>query len=559
MAKNHFDVIYENNKLLNSGLADVTGEIYFNVSSAAAENAMKESEYLAATGGTRHDVYEDTAQKELAGQVSVAYKQAYNRYDLSKPTYGLSGRNLYGTGAQNSGYAKYAAKVNEDALKSNLSTIEQSKVAAQNEIAYSTEALKRQNQQAYAEYLSKYGTILDDYNRYFDKDEYTDAQIIAKLKKDGYTDDQIAAIPQLKTERAYEEKVSDPNYTFDRDALISDLGAGNVSPEFATIKLLENYGIGDAAKMAEDINAGRISQEAGEAWVDTVIASYGENGARVPYTYIDAWEENGLLTPEEALDYKRTVNKERADAAVTAFDSAANVDKFLKAWGGSDLVDQDGNPISDVAKSAYALQKVVDLVNTGVFESNGMGNDAAIKEIFSAYTEKVKNASETDAEAMLAAANAIYEKAKANGSPNQETLKDAVGRMYAKVSIDNVIDELSKNATDGFTTLANYAAAVLYGNEDAGSSDIRSIQEEYIKGYIQKNNIKVYKQHFSDYGRDSLTGKTTSRVGVAYYIEVNGYRVVVGANYDVGSNHRDFTSEQLTALEHFVGEFEELK
>ena len=525
--KNHFDVIYENNKLLNSDLADVTGEIYFNVSSAAAENAMKESEYLAATGGTRHDVYEDTARKELAGQVSDANKQAYNQYDLSKPTYGLSGRNLYGTGTQNSGYARYAARVNEDALKSNLSTIEQIKVAAQNEIAYSTEALKQQNQQAYAEYLSKYGTILDDYNRYFDKDEYTDAQIIEKLKKDGYTDDQIAAIPQLKTEREYEEKVNEENYTFDRDSLISDLGAGNVSPEFASIKLLENYGIGDAAKMAEDINAGRISQEAGEAWVDTVINAYTEGGARVPYTYIDAWEENGLLTPEEALDYKHTVNKERADAAVTAFDSAENVDQFLSLFG-------EGYDAPDSVKYSRALELLVSLDKTGVLASNGVKYTEVLNKAAENYTKAILEADVQNASMMLEYANDLYEKAKENNYPHLAELKEAVGQMHVNDGLTSIQKEFNIDAKNGIVALGNWASAVIDEDEKAGSADFKEAQESAIKKFIEDKGISV--EILKTVGQRGL-------IAEKIVINYDGKRLEV--------NSRSLTSESIDALNEF--------
>lgn len=600
MGKNLYDLTVENNDKINSQLYDETGMVTVPLYGAAAESAMSESEYLAATGGTSHTLYNLEAQKELDAQVAGQRAQAGTLYELSKPTYGVKGKQLYDLGANNSGYAKYLGNANKKALKQNLYAIDEGEKAAKQEIAANTAQLKAQNISNYAQYVSKYGSVLDDYERY-ESENYSPAQIQQKLLKDGYTADQIGAVDRLRAERDLVKEGEPPN----RNDILYALQEGTVSQEWAEGQLLSSYTYKDGAKVAEDVKNGIITDETAKAWAKTTLDTYADAGVRLEYADVDALVKNGVLDKATADAYKVETNALRSDLAQKAFDSPADLDRFLDAWGGSDLVDQDGNPISDGAKSAYALQKVVDLVNTGVFESNGMGNEDAIEKTFSAYTEKVKNASETDSEYMLAAANAIYEDEKRKvlyerwsedapevgvhyNTPESEgkkrvnqmyrletkdqrereleslertvgSLKREVGKMYAKASINNVIDELAKNATDGFATLANYAAAVLYGNEGAGSSDIRSIQEEYIKGYIQENNIKVYKQHFSDYGRDSRTGKTTKRIGDAYYIEVNGYRVVVGANYDIGSNHRDFTSEQLTALEHFVGGFEELK
>lgn len=534
MAKNLYDLTVENNDKINSQLYDETGMVTVPLYGAAAESAMSESEYLAATGGTSHTLYNLEAQKDLNAQVAGQRAQAGTLYELSKPTYGVKGKQLYDLGVNNSGYAKYLGDSNKKALKQNLYAIDEGEKAAKQEIAVNTAQLKAQNISNYAQYVSKYGTVLDDYERY-ESENYSPAQIQQKLLKDGYTADQIGAVDRLRAERDLIKEGEAPN----RDNILSALQEGTVSQEWAEGQLLSSYTYKDAAKVAEDVKNGIITEETANAWAKTTLDTYAISGIRLPYADVDALVKDGVLDKATADAYKQETNAIRSELAQKAFDSPTDLNQFLKAWGGSDLVDQDGNPISDGAKSAYALQKVVDLVNTGVFESNGMGNADAIEEIFSAYTEKVKNASETDAETMLAAANAVYEDEKRKlydrwsedsdlhegGVPyitpesegkkllNQmyqlETkdqrereleslkrtvgsLKDAVGQMYVAANVKGTEDDFKASTKDGITALGNWAAGIVYENNDViFDKDYSQAQKNAFEDFIKDKDISV--------------------------------------------------------------------
>lgn len=544
MGKNLYDLTVENNDKINSQLYDETGMVTVPLYGAAAESAMSESEYLAATGGTSHTLYNLEAQKELDKQVAGQRAQAGTLYELSKPTYGVKGKQLYDLGVNNSGYAKYLGDANKKALKQNLYAIDEGEKAAKQEIAVNTAQLKAQNISNYAQYVSKYGTVLDDYERY-ESENYTHEQIQQKLLKDGYTADQIGAVDRLRAERDLGKDA--PN----RDNILHALQEGTVSKEWAEGQILGSYTYKDAAKVAEDVKNGIITDEAAKAWAKTTLDTYAVSGIRLPYADVDALVKDGVLDKATADAYKVETNAIRSDLAQKAFDSPTDLNQFLKAWGGSDLVDQDGNPISDGAKSAYALQKVVDLVNTGVFESNGMGNEDAIDKIFSAYTEKVKNASETDSETMLAAANAIYEDAKKDFDSVKDdlytdellarwkefsTLKDAVGQMYADAMLQSVENNFNLSAKDGFATLGNISAAVVYGDALAGNPDFKEIQESAIEKFIKDNGIEVhmgYKQ----------TSATSSADLNSVSIRYNGK--VYGIGIDT------LTKEQIDAFKHY--------
>ncbi len=535
--KNLYDLTVENNDKINSQLYDETGMVTVPLYGAAAESAMSESEYLAATGGTSHTLYNLEAQKDLDAQVAGQRAQAGTLYELSKPTYGVKGKQLYDLGANNSGYAKYLGNANKKALKQNLYAIDEGEKAAKQEIAVNTAQLKAQNISNYAQYISKYGTVLDDYERY-ESENYSPAQIQQKLLKDGYTADQIGAVDRLKAERDLIPEGQAPN----RDDILYALQEGTVSKEWAEGQLLSSYLPSDTAKVAEDVKNGLITEETAKAWAQSTLDTYATSGIRLPYANVDAWVKEGIIDKETADAYKRETNAIRSDLAQKAFDSPADLDRFLDAWGGSDLVDQDGNPISDGAKSAYALQKVVDLVNTGVFESNGIGNKDAIEKTFSAYTEKVKNASETDAETMLAAANAIYEDAKANGDPNLATLKDAVGEMFAADAMQSTQNSFSVGGEGGFRALGNWASAALYGNEAAGNSDFKEAHESAIKKFIEDHDISIVRVSTGGQSRNP------SDYGFAYYVKYDGKTYKAGENKLLGDD-QDFTKEELDALE----------
>lgn len=535
--KNHYDVIRENNKILNSGLADVTNELYFGVSGAAAQNAMTESEYLTATGGTRHDLYNIEANKELSAQVSDATKQAYTAYDVSKPTYGVAGQSLYNAGMQNSGYAKFASDQNKKALKQNLKTIDQSKATAQAEINYNTELLKNQNQQAYYKYLDKYGTVLDDYNRYLEKDEYTEAQIVKKLQEDGYTADQINAIPMLQREREYQTEETT------RDTILADLNEGKISGEFAQIQLLSNYGTEDADKIAEDVKNGIISPEAAQGWADALIAGADEAGARYSDDTITEWQNSGIISQEQADAYKAESAQIRSELASKAFDSMENIDNFLAQFeeGYADIADPTegmsdmqkwfyDHPIAGKSQRDAYAQKVEQLkahkAESALTHITQMLTDGSIdaktlETAVQGYTEMLKGMNDTEATDMLMHAKTLYNRVKAEaeygvyegqypplpaerkditGNATVEEMRKAVGGMIAEVGMESVYEKFNLDVTDGILNLGNYAAMVKGNDPRIGGADFSQIQQEEIAQYIKDRGIKL--TYTTDYRHD---------------------------------------------------------
>ena len=575
--KNLYDVIVDNNRKINSDLADVTGEPLYSVGTAAAENAMKESEFLAATGGTRHDLYNIEAKKELSAQVGQAQKEAQTLYDLSKPTYGKTAKSLYDVGMQNSGYAKYATNVNAESLKQNLYSIDESKKAAQQTIDANTAALKAQNQQAYAQYLSQYGTVLDDYNRYKDKDEYTEAQIIKKLQEDGYTADQINAIQMLQAERTHAEGEAN------RDALISDLNDGKISREFAQIQLLSTYGTEDADKIAEDVKNGIISPEAAQGWADSRIAGADEAGARYSDDTITQWQNSGIISQEQANAYKAESAKIRSELASKAFDSMENVDNFLAQFeeGYADVKDPTegmsdmqkvfyNHPIAGKAKrDAYAQEveqlKVVKaesaLTHITQMLTDGSIDAKTLETAAQGYTDMLKGMNDTEATEMLGYARQLYDDArkdfneKSDGMTAEQitseygkvmALGKAVEQMYISDNIESVKQNMQVSAQDGLRAFGNWASGTLYGNEEViGTSDYKYMQNKAIQEFIEQNDIKVYTVQLGGQSRDPKA------YGVAYYISYNGKVQKAGQNMQVGDS--DFTVEQINAIKGVLG------
>lgn len=527
--KNPYDIYVDNNKKVNSQLYDLSGTVTVPLAGAALENAQTESEYLASTGGTNHNLYNLEAKKELNAQVSEQKKQAGTLYDLSKPTYGVKGKQLYDLGLNNSGYGKRLYDLNEEGYKKNLYDIAEGEKSAQQQIEANTEALKNQNLYNYSQYLSKYYTVLDAYEKY--ENEGLDKSLIPeKLLKDGYTADQIGAVDMLRNERDAEYptgKYRDEG----RAKLLSDLEEGLISKEYAQAKLLELYDFhSDSAKIAEDVKNGILPKEYAEAQAHQIVNVYKEQGASVPLNVIDEWEENGIVAPEFAEQYRAETQSKQAELAVQALDSPEKLDEFLATFGGAIPTEKKGTPAktgnlfqdawnvgkiaeqnssidaTEAYKKTLAFDYVVSLAEQGTLEKYGKNSAEVITAFADKYTEAIKEASEGDAQMMLDKANELYKLLKSNPMkdqsqklPNQvaqdfrvlEAVKKAVGGMYVDDGMNSVYENFNIDVKDGIINLGNYAAMVQFGDPDAGDPDFAPLQKKAIQEYIKARGIEV--------------------------------------------------------------------
>lgn len=508
--KNPYDIYVDNNKRVNTQLYDLSGTVTVPLSGAALENAQSESQYLASTGGTSHKLYNLEATAELKGQVAAQKKQANTLYDLSKPTYGVKGKQLYDLGLNNSGYGKRLYDLNEEGYKKNLYDIAEGEKAAQQQIEANTEALKYSNLVAYDKYLSKYSTVLDDYETYEGKG-MTEAQIQAQMLKDGYTADQINAVGMLRNER----DLVGENGIADRDSVLSAYAEGKVSKEYAQSHLLAGYGKEDGAKVAADVASGLISKEHAEAWSKDRLKAMGEQGMYMDYSTLDEWQRLGLVSSETATEYKNEVNAKRANLAANVFDSEESVDQFLamfyQGMGDPEAPSPDNylggehslayknamreyealKSNTEASKDILALGHIVDLANTGVLASSGKDVNVVIDQAAKGYAEKIKGASDIDAQMMLDEANKLYEEAKESGSPLTEELKKAVGGMYVANGMTSVYEKFTIDVTDGILNLGNYAEMVKGNDPRIGGSDFAKMQQDEIAKYIKDRGIKL--------------------------------------------------------------------
>lgn len=523
--KNPYDIYVDNNKKVNSQLYDLSGTVTVPLAGAALENAQTESQYLASTGGVNHNLYNLEANKELDAQVAEQMKQAGTLYDLSKPTYGVKGKQLYDLGLNNSGYGKRLYDLNEEGYKKNLYDIAEGEKSAQQQIDANTEALKSQNLYNYSQYLAKYSTVLDDYETYKGKG-MTDAQIQAQMLKDGYTADQINAVGMLRNER---DLIPEGGFA-DRDTVLSSLNEGKVTKEWAQIQLLQGYQREDGAKIAEDVKNGLISQEQADAWSESTLKSYADQGAYIDYKTLDEWQRLGIISEESANEYKYEANAVRANLAANAFKSEEDLDKFLAAYlegwndpeapspdkyvGGEhslaykkavkDYEAQKGN--IEASKDILAFGHIVDLAKTGVFASSGKNADEMIANAAKGYTEKIKGANDNDAQMMLDEANKLYKEAKASGNTElTDTLRQAVGGMFVANGMTSVYEKFTIDVKDGILNLGNYAEMVRAGDPRIGGSDFAKMQQDEIAKYIKDRGIKL--TYTTDYGHEPPTQK----------------------------------------------------
>ena len=118
--------------------------------------------------------------------------------------------------------------------------------------------------------------------------------------------------------------------------------------------------------------------------------------------------------------------------------------------------------------------------------------------------------------------------------------------MYVDFMPSDTQRSFEKSVKNGITALGNWAAGIVYENNDViFDKDYSQAQKNAFEDFIEDHDISIIRASTGGQSRNP------SDYGFAYYVKYDGKTYKAGYNKHLGDD-QDFTKEELDALEYIL-------